>query len=325
MDKLIEKYFDIERKNQLEKLKQDIKDEIQEIRLRAQKPISVILKGKTYFISENNNLCQYNENLKVITKEEIENILNRMCKFSVHSYIENIRDGYITLDGGHRVGIGGNLIKKGQTGFNLSDVTSLNIRIAKEKPNCSNKICEKILNTNMENTLIVGAPSSGKTTILRDMARQISYGKIGNCQKVAVIDCRNEISGFDGDDFTFNLGPCTDVLVECDKAEGVLQAVRVLSPDVIICDEIGGDKDAHALISTLHSGVKIIASVHASSKYEIENKTQIQILLKSDAFSNIVLLKGSEQPGEISDYGRINNGEINWRNNDFVCCGTLLC
>ncbi|MEG3007024.1 MAG: ATPase, T2SS/T4P/T4SS family [Oscillospiraceae bacterium] len=305
MELIIKKYLGDDISQAIEKISIDKRNNVQEIRLRADKPLSVVINARTSFVDENGTLSECSQSSKKISKERIGEIFSKMCHYSVHSYASQIKNGYVTLEGGHRVGIGGKYLSNEKTSFDINEITSLNIRIAKEIKGCSDEICKEIFKNGLVGTLILGAPSSGKTTILRDISRQLSSGNMGRLYKIAVVDSRNEISGFEDENICFDIGSCSDVLSGCSKSDGVLKAIRVLSPDAIICDEMGTQEEVETIITSLNSGVKVITSAHASSKEEIFNKRQINMLIGSGAFERIVLLSGSEKPGTVLQYGRV--------------------
>jgi stage III sporulation protein AA len=222
-----------------------------------------------------------------------------MCSYSLHSHQEEMRNGYITLMGGHRAGIGGTAVLAEGRVASVRDVTSLNLRVARDIRGAADVIVKQVFSGGVCGLLIAGAPASGKTTVLRDLARQLSGGKTGHYLKVAVVDERCELGAvYDGVPQN-DLGPCCDLLSGYPKAEGIFTAVRTLSPRVIVCDEIGGEEEASGMLDGLNCGVKIIATAHASSLEELLRRRQIARLLDSGVFDKIVRLGAAESPGEI--------------------------
>ncbi len=278
----------------------DLSD-VQEIRLRADKPLCVIKKGKACFLDKNGNETTGKTAISM-DKYEIEEIFLKLCKYSVHAYKNELKEGFLTTEQGHRVGIGGFFHGKN---FSAENVTSLNIRLAKEYPDCSKSISDRFFSEKVKSIIIIGEPSSGKTTLLRDLAVKLTEGGFNKSYKVAVIDSRNEICGYNRGKYTFDVGINTDVITGIPKAEGIMQAVRVLSPDIIICDEMGSMEDTEAVRLCLNSGVELITTVHAADEEEILRKPQIKMLLNSGAFKYAVLLEGAENPTKVKRFGEV--------------------
>ncbi len=259
--------------NSLKKLSDKIKINAQEIRVRTQKNIIILYKNN-YF----------NINLTVLP-EDIENIFKKICNYSIYTFQEQIKNGYITFKNGHRIGLAGSAVVHKNNVINIKNITSLNIRIAREFKNCSKNIF-KITKHDNNGFLIVGAPMTGKTTILRDLSRLFS---VKNKQKVVIIDERYEIAAIYENVPQLDIG-FSDVLSGFKKSQGITMALRTLSPDIIICDEIGSIIDAISVKESLNSGVKIVASMHARNLKEFLDRPQTKILLKTNAFSKIFIL-----------------------------------
>ena len=183
----------------------------------------------------------------------------------MHSYSNEIAEGFITLDGGHRVGICGTAVLSGGRITAVKDISSLNIRIAHEVRGCAEEIYARFFSDRLRSLLLAGAPMSGKTTILRDLSRVL-----GRDHRVALIDSRNELSASVRGLPTLDIGENTDVLCGYPKAEGIMTALRSLSPDIIICDEMGND--CEAVEQCLFCGVRIIAAAHAGSISELSRR-----------------------------------------------------
>lgn len=257
----------------LNNLSDEIKINAQEIRVRTQKNIIILYKNNYYNID------------LIILPEDIENIFKKICNYSIYTFQEQIKNGYITFKNGHRIGLAGSAVVHKNNVINIKNITSLNIRIAREFKNCSKKIFK---NTKYNNSgfLIIGAPMTGKTTILRDLSRLFS---VKTKQKVVIIDERYEIAAVYENVPQLDIG-FSDVLSGFQKSQGILMALRTLSPDIIICDEIGSTLDAISVKESLNSGVKIIATVHARNLKEFFNRPQAKILLKTGAFNKIFVL-----------------------------------
>ena len=235
------------------------------------------------------------------TREDIDETFRGICSYSVYSHQNEIKNGFITLSGGHRVGLCGTAVTSNGSIGSLRDISSINIRIARQVYGCANAVLQAVGKNLREGVLIAGAPASGKTTILRDMARQLSSGLCGDVRKVAVVDERGELAGTYRGVPQNDLGPCCDVLDGYPKGEGILQAIRSLSPEFIICDELGGLADVEAAAQGLNAGVGMISSVHAGNVRELLRRQQAVSLLHTGAFGYVVLLEGSREPGRVAE------------------------
>lgn len=217
--------------------------------------------------------------------EDISNCFAELCRYSVHSYSREIAEGFITLDGGHRVGICGTAVMNGDKIETLRDISSLNIRIARQVKGCAAELYQTIFQSGLHSLLLAGKPMCGKTTVLRDLARLI-----GDKHKVVLIDSRNELSACVHGTPTLDVGQNTDVLCSCPKSEGIMLALRSLSPEIIICDEIGDDYDA--VEQCLFCGVKLIAAAHAGSLSELERRAGVSELLPMFEYAAMLGTKG---------------------------------
>lgn len=259
--------------------------QIEEIRLRCGVPVIL------------NCSCGERNLAGSITKEELQQTLNNLIKFSYYAYQDDLAKGFVTIEGGHRVGICGKaVIKEGQPSL-IKEISSMNIRFTKELKGCANPLIPTVIKEGRPvNTLIVASPGCGKTTLLRDIARILSKRQI----KVAICDERSEIAGMYNSVPSFDLGPRTDVIDGCDKVYGIPMLIRSMAPQVIITDEIGKTEDLRAAQQCLSSGVALITSIHGSCYDDIENST-IGPLLKKNFFKNLIFLSKSQGPGTIEE------------------------
>ncbi len=297
-----------------------VKAEAQEIRLRVDKPLSLHTGSSHLFISRTTGVYhQPYSGCTIVTSNDIAESFRCLCGHSVHSHANEIKEGYIAVPGGHRAGICGTLVTDGQRTTTMREITSINLRIAREIKGAADSLFAQIYSDGLPGLLLVGAPSSGKTTLLRDLARLLASGGGGRYRKVAVIDERGELAaGVDGH-LGNDLGFCTDVLSGCRKGEGILTALRSLSPEVIICDEVGSPAEVEAIKAGLGGGAAIIATMHAGSLRELCNRPQTLQLLQTGAFERVAMLSGAHSPSQlewIKNAGEL-YAEINRYRNDY--------
>ena len=258
-----------------------VSEELCEIRLRADLPVSFVLTSGKRFVTESGRLTSFDsDSLMKVSQQEIEEIFRRMCEYSVHSVMDSLVNGFITIEGGSRVGVYGTAVTKDGEITSIRNICGMNIRISGNFYGTAEPLWEKLYQNGIINTLICGPPSSGKTTLLRDIARLLSDKS--RC-KVAVVDERRELCGG-------YLGANTDVLASYPKAKGVEIAVRTLSPEVIICDEIGSVCEIESVAEGMNSGVRFVMSLHCSDASELFNKPQFSMLRQVGAVEACVFL-----------------------------------
>ncbi len=257
-------------------------DFLQEIRCRAEKPLLLIYKGQEYIPK-----IKY-----TVTKEDIRRILEYISHYSLYAYEHDMKQGFITIEGGHRVGMTGQVIIENGQVKNIRHISSLNIRISHEILGCADVVLPYIIDENsLYHTMIISPPRCGKTTLLRDLIRQISDGDYYRKGKtVGVVDERSEIGGCYKGIPQNQLGIRTDILDNCPKAEGMLMLIRSMGPEVIAVDEIGTAEDVHAVDYAMHCGCKMIATVHAKTLDELKNKPLLGRFMTEKRFERYILL-----------------------------------
>ncbi|MBQ8029021.1 MAG: Flp pilus assembly complex ATPase component TadA [Clostridia bacterium] len=276
-------------------LSPEIKNKTYEIRLRENRPI--ILFGSysaAFFNSDSSISFNKRSDSLIFSEEELSDTFNRLCSYSVHTHHANIINGFVTMKEGHRVGIAGTAVcsPEGEI-INIKNISSLNIRIARSVPGCCEELLKYFLKESRKSLLIAGPPGSGKTTLLRDFAEKISSGELCKIMKTTVIDEREEI--IQKNDFN---GNC-DVLKGYPKEYAITSAIKTLSPEIIICDEIATEKEISAISRAVNSGVRFIATVHASDFDELVSRPQIERLLETFSFDSVVLLENALNPCKI--------------------------
>lgn len=238
---------------------------INEIRLRTGQPLAVTLSDKTSFLTANGCLTEMPERALKITADDIRHCFEAVCRYSVHSCQNQINNGFVTVSGGHRAGLCGTAVYSSDGRIeNIKYINGINFRIAGEAIGAADEIMQRIMRDGLKSIIVFGAPCSGKTTILRDLCRQV-----GDKYPVSLIDERFEIASVSGANVNNRVGANTDVFSGFTKPDGINTAVRVMSPRMIICDEIGSDEDISALKKARTSGVRIAASVHSGTVEEL--------------------------------------------------------
>ena len=284
----------------LKEVPEEIQKNVREICIRTEKPVIFMCTNDYLFLRKDGKLTRnLNLPLKIASQRELEESLKTMCKDSVYSYTNEIKNGFLTLKGGHRVGLCGTAVMEGEKIVNVRDISTLSVRLARQMRNSADELLSSI-NNKFNGIILAGIPASGKTTILRELARKLSL--LG--EKVSVIDERNEFSGTYAGLAQNDLGFC-DILNGYPKAEGLTQAIRTLSPNVIVCDEIGTERDIQAIRQAVHAGVKLIVSMHAGSIDDFSRRKHCMDILNTEAFDVLAMMWGRTKPGVISQIYKV--------------------
>lgn len=268
-------------------------DGLQEIRLRAEAPITVLIDHKEWFVTQNGELMDRQPVGAESRPEELEAVLTHLCQYSLYAFADEIRQGFLTIQGGHRVGVAGQVILGEENRIrNMKYIRYLNIRIAHELKGVADPVMSYLYEkSQVLNTLLISPPGCGKTTMLRDIIRQISDGtEYGRGVNVSVVDERSEIAGSYLGIAQNDVGIRTDVLDGCPKVEGMMLLIRSMAPQVLAVDELGSERDIQALFMASGCGCKIIATIHGSSLEEIKCKEYMSQVVKNGLFERYIVL-----------------------------------
>ena len=260
-------------------------DKIYEIRLRVGRPLFYTYDGGEGFLTD--------------LKETMEYISG----YSLYSYEDEMRQGFLTVQGGHRVGVTGKVILDGNEIQGMKYISCINVRLAHEVVGCADQVMPYIRKKDwVAHTLIVSPPRGGKTTLLRDIIRQLSNGEEKKKMPgvtVGVVDERSELAGSYQGVPQNDLGMRTDVLDGCPKAEGMEMLIRSMSPAVVAVDELGRKEDFKAVESVIHSGCKVIATAHGNSIEDVIHQPYFEKLVRRRVFERYIFLDKGEHAGTI--------------------------
>lgn len=272
----------------LEKTFEVTETSIQEIRIRAELPLIIGTISGSFAVLPDGSLSPAVGGAYIVSSADLRRIFQAVCENSVYAYIDDIRQGFITIRGGHRVGFCGHTSVSDGRVENFREISSLNIRIAREVIGAANGIADNVLAAGgIVNTLLVSAPMGGKTTVLRDLARIASDRGV----KTAVADDRGEIAAMYRGIPQNNIGVQTDVIVNAPKSEAITMLLRSMSPQMIVTDEIATDADARAVLKCFGTGVAVIGSAHGGSIEEAAGRDILRPLIGANGFGQIIFLR----------------------------------
>lgn len=278
----------------------DIIGSLQEIRLRVNCPCIFIIDRIEQYPDRDGKLSHSREHAAVLNEDEIAAIFNHICNYSPYAYESQLRQGYLTVAGGHRVGIFGQVVMEGNQVALMKQVQFLHIRIVHEVLGVSKEILPYLYKGGQFlNTLIISPPGAGKTTMLRDIARMISDGnRYHPGMQVCIIDERSEIAGSYMGVPQTRVGIRSDVLDGCPKAVGMLMAVRAMGPQLIVVDELGLDADYEALYCASGCGIRLLASIHGNDLSDIARKHMDKKEVFQEIFQRFLILKWQREHGK---------------------------
>ncbi|CAM4232337.1 stage III sporulation protein AA [Paenibacillus tarimensis] len=285
----------------LGKLPAEVLESLEEIRIREGRPLEIGFAGGYGFTGESGWMGTNPREAYKPSAEACRKLLERITNHSLYAMEEELRRGYITVAGGHRIGLAGRTVLEDGLVRGLRDVSGFNIRIARDLKGVADQLMPKLLDPikgNLLSALIIAPPMQGKTTMIRDIARSVSYGRWGRsagrewpARKVGIVDERSEIAACVRGVPTFDVGPRTDVIDACPKAEGMMMMLRSLSPELLIADEIGRMEDGAAIREAAHAGVAVMATAHAANFEDAARRPVLYSLLEDSAFDLLIELR----------------------------------
>ncbi|NEW06222.1 stage III sporulation protein AA [Paenibacillus sp. SYP-B3998] len=297
----------------LSRLPSNVQASVEEIRVRESRPLEISYDDRYAFLDAQGQMVKKEAEAYKPTHQDCISLLEQLTNHSLYTYEEELRRGYITIVGGHRVGLAGRTILEQGRVKQIRDVSSFNIRIARDIEGVGKAIVPFLydpLVQNIHHTLIISSPQQGKTTLVRDLARLVSrgdWGVIGSAQtgrKVGIVDERSELAACVKGVPKFDMGPRTDILDGCPKAEGMMMMIRSLSPEVLVVDEIGRPEDAIAIHEALHAGIRVMATAHGSDYEDVRLRPVLKLLMEEGVFNRYVILdrrKGEQAPFRVLD------------------------
>lgn len=269
---------------------------LMEVRIRVGSGVYFVYPDKISYLMKNGELCSvYGGSVYNITSSAIRSIVERLCHYSIHSCEKQLSEGFFVIENGVRVGVSGGY-SMGVSPV-LNEFTSLNFRISRAVKGCADEIFSRFYDKSI---IICGGVNSGKTTVLRELCRLT-----GSFRKVTLIDERNEISCLLNGIPQNDVGIMTDIIGNCSRSEGILNAIRTLSPDYIFCDEIASISNAEAIISGSGCGVKFVVTAHGNTYDEVIKRNEIARLISSGSVDSLVFLSGASAPSVVREVRRI--------------------
>lgn len=260
-------------------INREIKDYIEEINVRINKPVIIRIGGQG---RKKELVTDY-----IVSCENMKETLGYISNFSMYAYEEEVREGFLTIKGGHRIGISGKTVSEDGRIRTIKNINALNIRVARQIKGCADDIMENGIKNCFENTLIISPPCMGKTTLLREMIRLLSDRFM---YKIGLVDERGEIAACHMGVPQNDVGVRTDVLDGCPKSKGIMMLIRSMSPEILAVDEIGKSEDVQAIRMAGSYGGKVIGTIHGKSIDSIKKKPFMAEIMEEKFFKNYVII-----------------------------------
>lgn len=274
-------------------------NEVQEIRLRAEAPLLLICRDREYGVTPAGILKEEIRGVHMVTREEIRETMEYISRYSLYAFEEELRRGFITVQGGHRVGLAGKTVAEDENIRTMKYISFINVRLSHQVLGCGDSVMPYIWEDGQVlHSLIISPPGCGKTTLLRDLIRQLSTGSRGRRGvTVGVVDERSELGACYQGVPQNDLGIRTDVLDCCPKAKGMMMLIRTMSPQVIAVDEAGSRQDLEAMEYVMSCGCKLMATVHGSDLEDLRRKPVLQDMIQRKMFERYIVLGRRDRPG----------------------------
>lgn len=276
-------------------------NKVQEIRLRVSSPLIIIFNNIEYYVTVSGKLSDYIKEAYTVTKNDVRETMEYISNYSLYAFEDEIRQGFITIQGGHRIGIAGKAIIEDGAIRSMKFISFINVRLSHQVKGCAAPVLPYLFeNKTVLHTLIISPPRCGKTTLLRDIIRYVSNGFAQiKGQTVGVVDERSEIAACYQGIPQNELGVRTDVLDCCPKARGMMMMIRTMSPQVIAVDEIGSREDLESIEYVRNCGCKLLATVHGNSIEDIKQKPVLRELVQEKTFERYIILNNSNGVGSV--------------------------
>jgi stage III sporulation protein AA len=271
--------------------------DINEIRLRVNCPLVVCIKNKKYFVGER-GFSDY-DNAIICSYEMLQDFVYKLCDNAVYAVNDQLKQGFITLPKGVRVGICGEVVYDDGKVLTIKNFQSANIRIPHHIKGCSRLALDYMLDKDFKSTLVVSPAGAGKTTFIRDVVEQLSNQNY--CYNVLVADERNEIASVTNGVAEIPLGNFVDIYSNCSKEFAFKQGIRSMKPDIFVTDEIDIDKDIQSIVDAVNSGVKVLATIHSDNINQLKQKRGFDKIMSDKLFDRYIILSDSEGPGTLTN------------------------